>query len=191
MRGAALIHGRKWFLIQDEVTTAAPAQAWWFLHTKAAIALSADRASATLTLGGKRCIARILSPAGAGFAVMDPKPLPTSPNPAGQNANAGWKKLAIHLTGVKDLRLTVVLAPLADGENPPAAWPMVYPLDKNWPTGPTAIPPGKARQRSAKSPWRMERGRLRPQGPDGKGKELELDGSIRAARPVSVSAGRP
>jgi hypothetical protein len=65
MRGMALIHGRKWFLIQDEAQTPAPAEAWWFMHTKAAIAVSADGANATLALGGKTMLARILSPMGA------------------------------------------------------------------------------------------------------------------------------
>jgi hypothetical protein len=144
-RGAALIHGRKWLLIQDEVQAAKPAEAWWFMHTKAALALAPDSVTATLTLGGKRAVARILAPANARFSIRAAKPLPTSPNPAGQNANAGWSKLAVHLTGVKDLRLAIVLVPLASGENPPAAWPPVYPLDQGWPTGATAIrPPTRA-----------------------------------------------
>ena len=173
MRGAALIHNRKWALLQDEVQAAQPAETWWFLHTKAVIALSSDSASATLTLGGKRMIARILSPANANFAVMDPKPLPSSPDPAGQNANTGWKKLSIHLSGVKDLRLTVVLAPLADGENPPTAWPQVFPLAQGWPTGAIAIraPAGSHRNTSATATYMLHRhrvdGRLVPERPAG------------------------
>ncbi len=134
-RGFALFHGRKWFMVQDEAQCAKPAEAWWFMHTKAVVELATDSVSATLTQSGKRMVARILSPAGAKFLVMDAKPLPTSPNPVVQNVNAGWRKLAIHLSGVTDVRLTVVLVPLAADENPPATWPLVPPLNKGWPSG--------------------------------------------------------
>ena len=177
-RGAALIHDREWFLIQDEVTAAKPAEAWWFMHTKAAIAIAPDSLTATLTLGGKRMIARLLSPASARFSVRQPKPLPTSPDPAGQNANAGWTKLTVHLSAVQDLRLTVVLAPLADGENPPGAWPAVLPLDKGWPTGSTAILPlGKDARASrvGNASWRIFGGAPRWAVPDG---ALGPDGRI-------------
>lgn len=157
-RGAALIHDRKWFLVQDEVTALKPAEAWWFMHTKAAVAVAADSVSATLTLGGKRMIARILSPAGARFSVREAKPLLTLPNPAGQNANVGWRKLTVHLAAVQELRLAVVLVPLGDGEAAPSVWPGVRALGDGWPTGGTGIlgRDGKRAERSGS--WRMIRG---------------------------------
>jgi hypothetical protein len=156
-RGAALIQDRKWFLIQDEVTADRPAEAWWFMHTRAAIALAPDSVSAALTLGGKRMIARILSPVAARFSALPAAPLPNSPNPAGQNPNAGWTKLAIHLAAVRDLRLTVILVPLDEGEAAPSAWPTVFPLDKGWPSGSTGIAQGErqAQQTSRTGTWRI------------------------------------
>jgi hypothetical protein len=46
---------------------------------------------------------------------MDAAPFPASPHPAGQAKNEQVRKLAIHLTGVDNLRLAVLLTPLRDG----------------------------------------------------------------------------
>lgn len=161
LRGFALIHNREWFLVQDEVQAAKPVEAWWFMHTKAALQVEKDSLTATFTQDGKRLLARILAPATARFTVMDAKPLPGSPNPAMQNANAGWKKLAVHLSGVTDLRLSIVLVPLGPNDVAPTAWPTVYPLEKGWPSGTTSIrglggPSGKAADGSR--PWAIENG---------------------------------
>ena len=47
---------------------------------------------------------------------MDAQPLPASPHPEGQAKNERIRKLAIHLTGISDSRLAVLLVP-----NPPKA----------------------------------------------------------------------
>ncbi|WP_456331116.1 hypothetical protein [Fervidibacter sacchari] len=52
-----------------------------------------------------------MSPKDACFAVMDAKPLPTSPNPSGQNPNKGIRKLAVNLKDVTSVRVIVVLTP--------------------------------------------------------------------------------
>lgn len=111
-RGIAL-NGRA-VVIQDEIAAAKPAEVWWFMHTGADV--RCDGATAILTLKGKRLTARVLSPPGATFEVMPAEPLPTSPNPEGQNSRkkgvtAKPKKLAVHLQGVTDARLVVLLTP--------------------------------------------------------------------------------
>lgn len=109
-RGIAM-PGRRRVLVQDEFEMASPAEVWWFLHTPAEV--KADGRAAVLSLHGKRLTARILSPAGAEFTVMDAKPLPSSPAPTMQDANPGVRKLAIRLKGVTRERIAVLFDPEA------------------------------------------------------------------------------
>ena len=127
-RGVALLD-RKQVLVQDEIKAPKPADVWWFLHTHAKVELGAD-ASATLTQDGARLWAKILSPAGAKFTVMDASPLPTSPHPEKQGDNKGVRKLAIHLENASDATLAVLLVPLRAKEAPPGTLPEVAPLQK-------------------------------------------------------------
>jgi hypothetical protein len=144
-RGIAM-PGRQRLLVQDEFETTSPAEVWWFLHTPAEVKLSlpppsregstergpedsrpADARVATLSLHGKRFIARILSPVAATFTVMDAKPLPPCPAPTMQDANRGVRKLAIELKGVTHERITVLIEPeaahnTAPDVNPLATW---------------------------------------------------------------------
>jgi hypothetical protein len=50
-------------------------------------------------------------PADAKFELRDAQPLPASPHPEGQAKNERVRKLAIHLTGISDARLAVLLVP--------------------------------------------------------------------------------
>lgn len=141
-RGFALIKDRSRFLVQDEITADSAVDTWWFMHSRTAMEVAGDGATALLSEGDKRLHARILSPIGARFEVMDARPLPSSPNDTAQNRNAGWRKLAIHLTGAKDIRLAVVLTPLAAGAAIPSDFPAVLPLGPAWPTGKVnSVPP--------------------------------------------------
>jgi hypothetical protein len=117
-RGLALFD-RNQVLIQDEVEAEKAAEVWWFMHTKAKVHVIDEKTSAILSEGSGRLWAKILSPANATFDVMDARPLPTSPNPSEQAKNDGVRKLVIHLSGVKDARLAVLLAPLREGEQAP------------------------------------------------------------------------
>jgi len=116
--------------VQDEIKTAKPADLWWFLHTRAQVELGNEAATATLAQNGARLWARILSPAGAKFAVMDAAPLPGSPHPEKQGDNKGVRKLAIHLENVSDATVAVLLVPLRPKEAPPGTLPDVTPLQK-------------------------------------------------------------
>ena len=126
-RGVALVD-RRYVVVQDEIEAAKAAKldVWWFMHTPATVRLEDDGRKAVLALDGKKLEARILSPAAARFEVRPAEPLPTSPNPDGQKSNAGIRKLAIHLPGVKSLRLAVVFVP-RDGQGEVAP-PEVRPL---------------------------------------------------------------
>jgi hypothetical protein len=124
-RGIRLFDGRSRVLIQDEVTALADTDVWWFMHTPAQIRLSGDRRSAMLAIGDKRLVARILEgPAGAGFLIMDAKPLPLSPHPPEQPSDYG-KKLAIRMQHSRSIRLAIEFVPLRPGESPPRQHPAV------------------------------------------------------------------
>lgn len=129
-RGVALLDRRQ-VLVQDEVQADAPADLWWFLHTRAAARVGADGTSATLSQGKARLEARILAPTGARFEVRDAAPLPVSPQPDKQAQNRGVRKLAIHFPETKDLRLAVLLTPVRENESPPSATAAVKAL-REW-----------------------------------------------------------
>ncbi len=101
------------------------------MHTKADIEVSNGGKSALLTQNGKRLWAHIVSgPASAFFTVKDASPLPNSPEPV---ANSGRntqniRKLSVHLDGVTDLRLAVLLVPLKEGQRQPTQLPEIIPL---------------------------------------------------------------
>ncbi len=75
--------------VRDEVGEVEAVNLWWFAHTRASITLHDDGRRAVLTQDGKTLTAELLSPADATFAVMDARPLRTSPDPQGQNPNNG------------------------------------------------------------------------------------------------------
>ncbi|HEY0073769.1 MAG TPA: heparinase II/III family protein [Abditibacteriaceae bacterium] len=118
-RGIGLLDGNQ-VLVQDEVTAKAPSKLFWFLHTPAKIEVAENGQSATLSIGDKKLLARLLGPTNAKFSVLDAKPLPTSPNPEGQKENKGIQRLTIELNDVTTTRLRVLLTPLS-GTDIPAA----------------------------------------------------------------------
>lgn len=129
-RGIKLFDQRRQVLIQDEVETASPSDIWWFMHTVTDVdEISPDGKTAVLSQNGKRLWARILSLQGE-FTVMDALPLPTSPDPAGQNPNAGVKKLTIHVPHASKLQLSVLMVPLREWEQSPTTWPEIVPLSQ-------------------------------------------------------------
>jgi autotransporter-associated beta strand protein len=132
-RGFALFNRRRHVLIQDEIQYPATARVWWFMHygTDKTAIVESGGSSVMLSKGTDRLWLKILSGGGT-FQIMDATPLPSSPNPAGQNANSTVKKLAIHLPAVTQATLAVYAVPLLPGENPPAILPAVTPL-AGWP----------------------------------------------------------
>lgn len=139
-RGFQLTNRRRHVLIQDEIVYPVPAKVWWFMHygTDKTVAIDPDGTGVTLSKGADRLWLKILAGGGT-FQVLDAVPLSTSPNPAGQNANATIKKLAIYLPAVTQTTLAVYAVPLLAGESPPATLPAVVPL-ADWPMTGTAPP---------------------------------------------------
>ena len=113
-RSLALFDNRTRVRLRDEITCSSASTIYWFAHTKANISISSDGKTATLTRGGKTLLAQIASPDGAKFTQMDAKPLSSSPNPEGQNANEGYRKLVIKLTKTTSASITVFFTPVLE-----------------------------------------------------------------------------
>ena len=141
-RGMLFTNNRRAVVVQDEMTLLEPGEVWWFAHTQADIEVAPDGKSAVLTQNGKRMSAVITSDNDAKFTVMDAVKLPTSPATHElDNKNAGIRKLAIHLTGVKDVNLAVTFRMLDEGESEPS-YQYSYTKMENWqiPDGALAVP---------------------------------------------------
>ena len=149
-RGVQLFNNRRWTLVQDELQAAAPASGWWFMHFSSSATSAQIETNGTavmLTQGSDRLWVKILSGPGT-FAISNAVPLATSPNPAGQDTNGTYKKLAIRLTGITNTTLAVLMVPLIPGQPTPTNLPAVVPL-LNWSNAaasssviPTNTPPG-------------------------------------------------
>ncbi|MBQ4527504.1 MAG: heparinase II/III family protein [Clostridia bacterium] len=113
-RGMKFTNNRTSILLQDEVRGITPTgnnenELYWFMHTKANITLLNNNKVAELDINGNKMYATLLTD--GEFAVMEPKPLPSSPNGAGQNPNKGFQKLFIHLSGVENADIAVFFTP--------------------------------------------------------------------------------
>ncbi|MDD1633748.1 MAG: hypothetical protein LUP91_16280, partial [Methylococcaceae bacterium] len=84
------------------------------------------------TLGNSNLAAKILAPPSASFTCLKSHPLPGSPHPPRQSLNDGISKLAVVLREVQDIRLTVLLEPVAKGQRQPFDPLEVKPLSA-WP----------------------------------------------------------
>lgn len=130
-RGVRLMGARDQVLVQDEIQAASGSTVWWFAHythPATTVTLEPDGRAALMQQGNERLLVKIVSGEGA-FQILDAVPLASSPDPAGQNANAGYKKLAIQLSNVTDTTLAVWFVPLAAGDGPPAELPDIAPLN--------------------------------------------------------------
>ena len=111
-RSIALFDNRSRVRLRDEIVCSSASTIYWFAHTKADIKISADGKTATLTMNGKTLLAEISGPDEAKFTKMSAKPLSSSPNPGGQNANDGIQKLVIKLTNTTKASINVVFTPV-------------------------------------------------------------------------------
>jgi hypothetical protein len=130
-RGIQLFANRKQVLVQDEIVLPSAGTAWWFAHfsnTSTTATISGDGTSVTLQSGTERLWGKIVSGGGT-WSVRAAVPLPTSPNPAENNPNTTYSKLAINLTGITSTTLAVWFVPLAPGENPPVTTPTITALN--------------------------------------------------------------
>ncbi len=107
-RGVLLDKKSERIVVQDEITTQAPVDLWWFAHTCADISLLNDNRTAVLEQNGRTLYATLKSK--GQFTVMDAVPLPTSPLVPDQDPTDGIRKLAIHLPAFDGGSVCVVFA---------------------------------------------------------------------------------
>lgn len=144
-RGVRLLGARDEVLVQDEIVSATGRNLWWFAHFTSpttTVTIEPGGTSAMMQQGVERLWVKIVSGGGT-FQIKDAVPLPTSPNPAGQNANTGHKKLAINLTGVTNATLAVWMVPLSSGEAAPTTLPVITALN-TWNIAEASDPPAAA-----------------------------------------------
>jgi hypothetical protein len=113
-RGISLQRKPEQIIIRDEIKTEIPVDLWWFMHTKADIKIIEDGNSAILQQADKRLLIKLLNQrSNYKFTTTNANPLPSSPNPKGQNTNKGINKLVVKLRRVNNERLSVLFVPLA------------------------------------------------------------------------------
>ncbi len=111
LRGYMVTDNRRTFIMRDEVDLAGNSEFYWFMHTRAEVEIL-DEKTAILTQGGEKMKFEFLSNVGtAQLSVMDAKPLPTSPDPDGQNPNTGIRKLAIYFNASGKVDVSVRITP--------------------------------------------------------------------------------
>ena len=107
-RGVAMVQNRRAVLVQDEFEIEKPCEVAWGMTTDAKITIK-KKEVAELTLKGKQLIARVLSPAGAGFVVESAEQKPP------QKTNKGVSRLMVRLPEAKgSVRMAILLSPVAD-----------------------------------------------------------------------------
>jgi len=99
-------------LVQDEIELHQPGTLYWFVHTRADVAVSPDGRSAELRQAGETLRVRLLQPGNARLGVMNAEPLPESPHPERQAENKDVRKLFVRMEVRRPVRLRVLMEPL-------------------------------------------------------------------------------
>src|SRR5205814_6689946 len=111
-------------LVQDELIPRDAAHITWAMHTAAQVSL--DGAAATLTQNGQSLQARILSPPGARFELLDANPPPP------QTQQPSVHRLAIRITTDRPTRIVVQFTPAGGAGHAPVPV-RIEPLSR-WPS---------------------------------------------------------
>jgi len=105
-RGVAMVEDRQAVLVQDEFDIEKPCEVVWAMTTDAKIDIK-EKDTAVLTLGGRKLIARILSPSVAGFSVESAEQKPP------QKTNKGVRRLIVRLPNARgSVRVAILLSPV-------------------------------------------------------------------------------
>jgi hypothetical protein len=111
VRGVAMVGNRRAVLVQDEFDLEKLCEVTWAMTTDAQITTKTG-GTAVLTLGGRKLIARVLSPADTEFTVESAE----QKHP--QKVNKGVSRLVVRLPQTKgNVRVAVLLSPVwKDGD---------------------------------------------------------------------------
>ena len=131
IRGLKMIKDKECVIVQDEISLDKKGEIYWFAHTAGQISVAGDGKSAIVTVGSDRLWVGLISENGK-FTAMKAEPLPTSMDIPGATDNKDYRKLAIHLTNVKDTTISVACIPLKKGETKPSWIPSLKAISE-WP----------------------------------------------------------
>lgn len=111
-RGFRLDREHKMITIQDDIAAKSDKDIWWSMHTRANVALSADKKTAVLTLNGKSLKATLRAPQDGEFQVLNATYLEGRTFPLTRNSsNSNFRKLAINLPEAKNTLIRVEFTP--------------------------------------------------------------------------------
>ena len=108
-REFAMLPGFAGIRITDTVKCKMDSDIYWFAHTMAEIELAEDGKSAVLRKDGKTVTALLNEGSDGVFSVMEAMPLPASSARRDEEENKDYRKLAVHLEGVKDAVISVTI----------------------------------------------------------------------------------
>ena len=130
-RAVGLYDNRSKGFIHDEISSQEPMDVYWFMQTPAQITVAPDGKSATLKIGEKSLLMKLMSSdPDAKITYGDAVPLPSSPKGEGQTPNTGISRIAIQSKGVRQLNMQVLLIPYGEGEEPEEIMPGFTSLDQ-------------------------------------------------------------
>ncbi len=127
-RGVMAAQGRKVFLIQDEIQTKAPANAYWQMHTAAEIEILEGGKQAVLTLGEDCVLVSLLTRNDAVFEVHKAFPYEGTPYFPVSDNDDRTPKLVLHFAHLQNETVAVELRHFRKGESIPTAHLEVKPL---------------------------------------------------------------
>ena len=104
-----MLPGYEGIRIIDAIACKRGSDIYWFAHTTAEIELAPDGKSATLCKGGKTITAHLNEGSDGVFSVMEALPLLESPARIEGEENRDYRKLTVHLEGVKDAVIDVTI----------------------------------------------------------------------------------
>ncbi len=118
-RGVMAAQGRKVFLIQDEIQTKAPANAYWQMHTAAEIEILEGGKQVVLTLGEDCVLVSLLTQNEAVFEVHKAFPYEGTPYFPVSDNDDNTPKLILHFSHLQNETVAVELRHFKKGEEPP------------------------------------------------------------------------
>ncbi len=131
LRGVLAAENRQVFLIQDEIKTKRPSEAYWQMHTAAQIEIMPGGKQAVLTLGDDCVLVSLLTENNAVFEIHPAMPYPGTPYYPVSDSDEATPKLILHFSGLIQEQVAVEFRYFHKGKEIPAQHLPVHPL-KLW-----------------------------------------------------------
>ncbi len=127
-RGILAAENRRVFLVQDEIKTKFPSEAYWQMHTSAEIDILPGGKQAVLTLEDDCVLVSLLTENNAVFEVHPAMPYPGTPYFPVSDSDEATPKLILHFSDLEETQVGVEFRYFPKGTPLPTAHLSVYPL---------------------------------------------------------------